>query len=72
MGYYTRYDVSLEPENASALAEVVEACGVMSAAGDSSDSTKWYDHEKEMIEISKRYPNVLFTLHGEGEEAGDF
>jgi len=36
-----------------------------------ADSSKWYDHEKDMKEISKRHPEVLFTLSGVGEEPGD-
>jgi hypothetical protein len=35
------------------------------------DSSKWYDHEDDMREFSKLYPNVVFRLEGEGEEAGD-
>ncbi len=35
------------------------------------ESTKWYDHEKEMREISENYPTIVFRLAGEGEEAGD-
>ena len=36
-----------------------------------NDSCKWYEHNTDMMEISKKYPNVVFVLHGEGEEAGD-
>jgi len=36
-----------------------------------SDIYKWYDHDEHMREISARYPTLLFTLHGEGEECGD-
>ena len=36
-----------------------------------ADSCKWYDHEKDMIQLSKLFPSVKFTLRGEGEEAGD-
>ena len=32
---------------------------------------KWYDHEEHMIQLSKEFPYVLFTLKGEGEESGD-
>lgn len=39
--------------------------------GQTTDSCKWYDHEKEVSEFSKIYPDVLFELSGEGEEFGD-
>lgn len=32
---------------------------------------KWYDHEKDMKVLSGLYPNIVFTLDGEGEEQGD-
>ena len=31
----------------------------------------WRKHEEEMVELSERYPNVVFKLHCEGEEQGD-
>jgi hypothetical protein len=34
-------------------------------------SCKWYNHEVDMRIISKEYPDVVFELHGEGEQAGD-
>jgi len=38
----------------------------------SPDNTvKWYDHDEEMLELSKQFPNTVFCLHGEGEESGD-
>lgn len=40
-------------------------------SGQGTDSCKWYDHEKEVSDFSKIYPDVLFELSGEGEESGD-
>lgn len=36
-----------------------------------SDACKWYEHEEEMKELSKLFPDTLFKLHGEGEENVD-
>lgn len=36
-----------------------------------SDNVKWYEHDAFMVSLSLKFPNVLFTLSGEGEEAGD-
>ncbi len=32
---------------------------------------KWYTHREDLLEISNRFPDVLFTLNGEGEESRD-
>ena len=31
----------------------------------------WYNHEDDMIEISKQFPGVVFKLEGDGEDSGD-
>lgn len=31
----------------------------------------WYGHEEDMRELSGQFPDVLFTLYGEGEGSGD-
>lgn len=36
-----------------------------------SDMVKWYEHDEDMRELSKRFPETVFCLHGEGEESGD-
>jgi hypothetical protein len=36
-----------------------------------NDSCKWYDHDKDMISVSKKFNGVLFVLYGNGEEVGD-
>lgn len=34
-------------------------------------SAVWYDHEKDMLEMSKRFPQVTFHLRGSGESRDD-
>lgn len=33
--------------------------------------TTWYDWEEDMALLSKRFPDVLFKLHGTGEDSED-
>ena len=35
------------------------------------DMSKWYEHDEEMRELSKQFPEIVFRLHGIGEENGD-
>ncbi len=79
MGYYTKYKLE-EPDVGRELGwEIVEQMerydtdyGKLSKfIGGFGESIKWYDHESEMKAFSKRFPDVVFTLHGEGEESGD-
>ena len=35
------------------------------------DASDWRRHEDDMRELSLKFPGVLFTLNGAGEEAGD-
>ena len=32
---------------------------------------KWYDHDDDMLLLSHRFPEFLFTLYGEGESHDD-
>lgn len=43
----------------------------LTKTGGTSESCKWYDYNEELAKFSKKYPNWLFILSGEGEEAGD-
>lgn len=85
MGYYTIYkleDVFDEENEDSGLQKVEDYLysdkeiqnryeELLYAIFHNSGSTKWYDHEKDMIELSKIFPRMVFTLSGEGEEPGD-
>lgn len=41
----------------------------LSLGGD--DEYEWYDNEDDMLLLSKEFPDVLFKLHGEGEDNKD-
>lgn len=82
MGYYTRHimtvinsdgdeiDSSRVPEfelkvldgNSTSVQEIISEL---------ADSCKWYEHAKDMLELSKTFPEYLFILDGDGEENGD-
>lgn len=32
---------------------------------------KWSDHDKDMMEVSKKHPDYVFTLYGSGEGDSD-
>ena len=36
------------------------------------DETSWYQHQTDMSRVSRLWPGVLFTLHLNGEDSGDF
>lgn len=38
---------------------------------DGEEACKWYEHEEDMLELSRAFPNVTFKLHGDGEEKED-
>lgn len=78
MGYYTNYSLNLHnktDEQYKAIVERLRDKEVIDYALDEHLETfreaKWYEAEEDLREISKEFPEVLFELHGEGEEVGD-
>ena len=78
MGYYTVYTLRWEPQD-SAVEEFIRtkqagdenfAYGV-TPYGEMTDSVKWYEYDIDMKTLSKAFPEIIFTLSGEGEESGD-
>lgn len=62
----------LVSQQVDVIAEVIHFMKVEVGYGDPfEENNKWYEHEGNMKTISKRFPNVLFTLIGEGEENQD-
>ncbi len=71
MGYYTRHELTIisgEDYNIDYEQEIADTTDYMSLF---NDSIKWYDCDKDMKSYSKKHPNTLFCIDGEGEESGD-
>jgi hypothetical protein len=77
MGYYTRFTLTQErnPISVETLSEEISSRLGMNYAlqsdGSPSDSTKWYEHDEDMLKLSAKYPKTVFKLYGEGENNGD-
>ena len=85
MGYYTRYEGSVTGPALlmQKFMEDAEAGGTFGSYGGieldnwlggdffGGDTAKWYDWNADMKEVSSKYPHLLFSLEGEGEESGD-
>ena len=86
MGYYTAHRLAIDCDDKNKLLAIKAAMKeqdeyftyALDFEGDEPQSKfntyeqcKWYSHEKDMRELSAQFPDVLFTLDGEGEESGD-
>lgn len=82
MGYYTYYELYITKKDGKELNEL-EAMLVdkevqkMNAfdygntrTGYTGENT-WYDYNKDMCLLSSKFPDLLFSLHGDGEERED-
>lgn len=87
MGYYTTYSMTVhnvkDKEQFDALCESLDAYGILRYALDSGsmyedtaefcsyNEVKWYEHEEDMKDISKKFPDMVFQLRGYGEDPED-
>jgi len=75
MGYYTHFNLRILEGNPYLIEDFREkyesAKFAINENGESRDSTKWYDNEKDLRAFSKKHPTTLFELSGEGEDSGD-
>lgn len=73
MGYYTQFKLKIV-EGDGSLPDHEEEIGELSNYGPGlfdGEELKWYRHEEDMHAHSKKYPDILFSLEGKGEEQGD-
>ena len=74
MGYYTLYQLKVIGGTKPAE-DYFEEIGELSdyktdegyENGPFETNVKWYNSDDDMKEFSKRYPDVIFALYGEGE-----
>lgn len=72
MGYNTRYTLSYVGADQLDSAAIELAKETIDEGYDPfEEGCRWYDHDVDMRNLSREYPTLLFTLEGEGEEAGD-
>ena len=80
MGYYTYY-TNCEPVNWSEQLkqELIDIqpknfpnTDVVEQWLEYGEETKWYDHKKDMTELSRRFPEILFKIHCRGEDSDEW
>jgi hypothetical protein len=69
-GYHIKNDVDAYLDSLEKHLDV-NLGGRFPSVDELEDSIKWYDHEIQMRYLSKKFPDAVFTLRGEGEESGD-
>lgn len=85
MGYYTNYEIEMSLDGTPIIKSNFEE-NVGSSWDDflksfydetgydfaNTSDVKWYDWRKDMIALSTLFPNLLFTIKGDGEESDDY
>jgi hypothetical protein len=75
MGYYTTFNLTVRHEKEAEIIADLRATNedaeyALDESGAAKDECKWYDCEADIIEFSKKYPDALFEMSGEGSDAG--
>lgn len=66
MGYYTKYEIEILPENKEIRQYFIDNTGFVE-----DDTSKWYESEKDCITISSNNKGYLIVVTGKGENCGD-
>ena len=78
MSYHTCYSLEIigaSKADQESIFDMLEDMGVLNYALQRESGTEyctyepcnWFGHDSDMLEVSRRFPKTLFTLHGEGE-----
>ena len=69
--YFTLFSLDIDPWNEDIYDKfILENSEAKYSIGESNLS-KWFTHEIDLKLFSKRFPDYIFILGGEGQEAGD-
>jgi hypothetical protein len=75
MGYQTEHELTIIEGSNGLIEDLIAECESAGYAlkdnGDSAEPCKWYSHENDLKEFSKKHPDALFMLSGKGEYNGD-
>lgn len=82
MGYHTYFTLSVIGANRTdqeRIREMLANLGVLGYALQeesgteygAKDPVKWSGCDGDMLEVSREFPQVLFSIHGEGDNNGD-
>jgi hypothetical protein len=73
MGYQTDFEVTFDADKATTQQVFVDLTIISGYVFDNFYlyNAKWYEHDRDMRELSKKYPDILFTVYGRGEESDD-
>lgn len=76
MGYYTSFDLSYDltgtPFKPEEIDTEISKMNVLELYGGWFGVAKWYNHQEDMAYLSMKFPGVLFTLYGNGDDSEDF
>ena len=72
MGYLTYHKLEIIGD-ANPEIDYEEEIGICSEYGNSPfyQHVKWYEYENDMRSFSKKYPDLIFVVTGEGEDNDD-
>lgn len=72
MGYYTDYTITAD-NGTPELKNEMKKFGFLDEWDEGlwGGNAKWYDWSDDMAKLSKKFPDVLFTIEGRGEDSTD-
>ena len=75
MEYLTTFSFNLvngpEEQYNKLLKDIEEITGIKDVSEYESLSAKWYDADEDLKQLSKKYPDITFSVWGDGEDSED-